>query len=247
MARASHGLPMLRVALGSTLNLGSVAWPAHHCPESGGRGCLALEYSHSKGEHIGGGAAGPVRRIAAAGDRLMFQICMFGGYDGRLRANKRVFLTMFGACELHRPTRARQLLIERSRGKTDPERRRHAAITLFGATEIKAPTLAEEFTDLQEAIRSGAMSRQDLDRFTADLGDDDSGTVFSLTLFGAFDEVGLPSEDEEVDGLALQQHLGNISDSAARVLQLGVGQSDAHRRSVVQQAIAANAAPQAMA
>jgi hypothetical protein len=172
---------------------------------------------------------------------------MFGGYDGRLRANKRIFLTMFGACELHRPTWARQLLSERARGKGEPERRRHAAITLFGATEIKAPTLAEEFTDLQEAIRSGVLAREDLARFTAGLGDDDGGAIFSLTLFGAFDEVSLPSEDEEVDSLALQQHLGNISDSAARVLQLGVGQSDAHRRAVVQQAVAANANPHAVA
>ncbi len=126
-------------------------------------------------------------------------------------------------------------------------RRRHAAVTLFGSTEIKAPTLAEEFIDLQEAIRSGALAPDELYRFTAGLTDDDSGPLFSLTLFGAFEEVSLPDEDEEVDALALQQHLGNISDSAARVLQLGVGQSDAHRRAVVQQAIAAHAGSPAMA
>ncbi len=177
----------------------------------------------------------------------MFQICMFGGYEGRLRANKRIFLTMFGACELHRPTRARELLARRAKSSGDPQRRRHAAITVFGATEIKAPTLAEEFIDLQEAIRSGALAQDELDRFAAGLSDEDTGTVFSLTLFGAFQEVSLPNEDEEVDGLALQQHLGNISDSAARVLQLGVGQSDAHRRAVVHQAIAANATPPALA
>ena len=167
----------------------------------------------------------------------MLQVCVFGSYDGRLRANKRVFLTLFGGCVLRRSTIARQLLA--SRAPAQPQAgQRHSAITLFGSTAIKAPTLAEEFIDMQEAIRSGALTLDAWDRCTADAAADQEGTLFSLTLFGSFEEAQLPTEDEEVEGLALQRHLGNMSDSAMQVLQLGVGQDDSHRRAVLRQAAA---------
>jgi hypothetical protein len=172
----------------------------------------------------------------------MFQICMFGGYEGRLQTSKRVFLTIFGSCELHRQTLARQLLARRSAGQPDRAgTHRNVVVTLFGATEIKAPTLAEEFIDLKDAIRSGALSRDAWDSFASDLAASESESVFSLTLFAGFSEAELPSENEEVDSLAIQRHLGNISDSALQVLQLGVGQNDAQRRAVLRQAIAASA------
>ena len=172
----------------------------------------------------------------------MLQVCIFGSYEGRLRANKRCFFTLFGAAELRRSTLARRILTGQAQDRTAPHsRQRHIVITLFGSTEIKAPTLAEEFLDLQEAVRSGALSLHAWDQFTADLARSDEDTLFSLTLFGGFEETGLPGEDEEVDSLALQRHLGNINDSAVQILQMGVGQDDAHRRAVVRQAIAASA------
>jgi hypothetical protein len=167
---------------------------------------------------------------------------MFGAFEGRLRANKRLFLTMFGGSTLRRPTLARRILAERAQRRPDqPGRSRHIVVTLFGATEIKAPTLTEEFLDLQEAVKSGALSGDAWNEFASDLARADEETLFSLTLFGGFEEAALPSEDEEVDSLALQRHLGNISDSAVQILQLGVGQDDAHRRAVLRQAIAASA------
>ena len=172
----------------------------------------------------------------------MFQICMFGSYEGRLRTNKRVFFTLFGACTLRRPTLARRLLTEGAQqAATGPRRARHVMITIFGATELKVPTLAEEFLDLQEAVRSGALSREAWNQFATDLARADDEGLFSLTLFAGLDEAALPSEDEEVDSLALQRHLGNINDSAVQILQLGVGQDEAHRRAVLRQAIAASA------
>lgn len=172
----------------------------------------------------------------------MLQVCIFGSYEGRLRANKRFFFTLFGAAELRRSTLARRILTERAQDRAVPHiRQRYIVITLFGSTEIKAPTLAEEFLDLQEALRSGALSLDAWDQFTADLARSDEDMVFSLTLFGGLEETGLPNEDEEVDSLALQRHLGNIGENAVQVLQMGVGQDDAHRRAVVRQAIAASA------
>ena len=172
----------------------------------------------------------------------MFQVCMFGGYEGRLAANKRVVLTIFGACELQRPTLARRLLTRRARtNDPKPARHRPIVITLFGSAEITLPTLAEEFLDLREAIRSGALTPDALDHLLADLATEDDGAAFSLTLFGACDETGLPGEDEEVDSLALQRHLGNISGNQLQILQFGVGQDEAQRRAVLRQAIAARA------
>ena len=62
----------------------------------------------------------------------------------------------------------------------------------------------------------------------------------SLTLFGTFSESELPSENEEIEGLALQRHIGTITDNSGQILELGVGRSGAQRRTVLQQAILAD-------
>ena len=63
----------------------------------------------------------------------MFQVCMFGAYEGRLAASKRVVLTMFGAAELHRPTLARRLLAKSARAnEAKPDRYRPVVITHDG-------------------------------------------------------------------------------------------------------------------
>ena len=60
-----------------------------------------------------------------------------------------------------------------------------------------------------------------------------------FTLMGGFSEMVLPSEEEEIEGLAVQRHLGNISDSAGEVLQYGIGRKDVERRATLRRALAA--------
>ena len=64
---------------------------------------------------------------------------------------------------------------------------------------------------------------------------------FYLTLFGGLDEGGLPSEEQEIDSLAVQRHLGNIPESASQVLQYGIGQGGSERTATLRRAILATA------
>lgn len=171
----------------------------------------------------------------------MLQFCIFGGYEGRLRPEKKVHFTMFGACELVRPTLARQILAAREAGLTRRPIPQITFITMFGATEIRCPTLAEEFVDLQELYHSGMLSSFDWDRLMTEVSGNDNEGFLTFTLFGGFEEAALPEEDVEAEALALHRHLGNISDEASRVLQLGVGQQMTQRRSVIRQAITMSA------
>jgi hypothetical protein len=167
----------------------------------------------------------------------MLQFCMFGGFEGPLSTDKKCCFTVFGGCTLRRPTLARQIMIARQvrQGTVAPPKL--IFLTLFGSTEIKLPTLAEEYLDLREAIRGGNLGMDQWDRYLDDLRQFESSALLSLTLFGAFSEAELPSEDEEVEGLALQRHLGNIDENCGRVLELGVGQSGSQRRAVLRQAV----------
>ena len=171
----------------------------------------------------------------------MLQVTIFAGHDGRLRYDKWFYLTLFAGCDLVRPTVARQLLIRRQaerEGRT--AMRKPFFLTIFAGVDIKSPTLAEEFIDLREMVNSGALHLDDWERAMADLGRVDAG-VASFTIFGGFDECVLPAENEEVDSLAIQCHLGNIPDSARQVLQYGIGQRDSERRAVVRRAMLATA------
>jgi hypothetical protein len=167
----------------------------------------------------------------------MFQVCAFGGYEGRLLPTKRVLITLFAGAELHRPTLARRLLACRRRQVEAVPPHRLVVLTLFGGTELKWPTLAEEFLDLREAISSGAISLAEWDPLMGDLSRMEDEAIFSLTLFGAFEETALPSEDAEVDALAVQRHLGNIPESAGKVLEYAIGQPEPSRRAVLRQAL----------
>ena len=171
----------------------------------------------------------------------MIHVCIFSGHEGRLRPDKKFYLTLFGGFTLTRPTLARQILAHRrARANGRVERSRPFFLTLFGGGAIKAPTLAEEFIDLRELFDSGALNLDEWGPFMAELDSSDA-SVSSLTLFGGFDECKLPSENDEVEGLALHRHLGNISESASHVLQLGIGQKDAERRATIRQALRASA------
>jgi hypothetical protein len=171
----------------------------------------------------------------------MVQFCIMGGYEGRVRPEPKLYVTFMGGCDLKRSTVARQILAQRLQereGRTHPPRQ--FFLTIMGGVEITCPTLAEEFIDLREMIHSGNLSMDDWDRAMADLGRSDV-SIGSFTLMGGFAESELPSENEEIESLAVQRHIGTISDSAGQVLQFGVGQRDAERRATLRRAVLADA------
>ena len=189
----------------------------------------------------------------------MIQVTIFSGREGPLRYDNTFYLTLFGACEMTKPTLARHLMIAQQRVQPEPEPVRGDAwgtmakamrqearnqkpffLTVFGAVSIKNPTLAEELVDLQELIRSGELSLEEWDRAMLTLSHLGS-SCSSFTLFAGFDESELPSEDEEVNSLAMQCHLGNISDSSREVLQAGIGLKESDRRAVLHRAVMATA------
>ncbi len=189
----------------------------------------------------------------------MIQITMFSGREGPLRYDNTFYLTLFGGCNIKKPTLARQIMIARQRSDsaTEPKRggmwgtmahtmrndSRHSSpffLTIFGGVSIKNPTLAEELVDLQELIRSGELSLNDWDQAMLSLSKLES-SCGSFTLFAGFNEAELPTEDEEVNSLAMQCHLGNINDSSREVLQAGIGLSDSERRTVLHRAVAVTA------
>lgn len=167
----------------------------------------------------------------------MLQLCAFGGYEGPLSREKKCFLTVFGGSELNRPTLARQLIASRDQKEGKTASAKMIFLTLFGSTSIKCPTLAEEYLDLQQAVENGSLQLSDWRSYLNELDQFQSSSLMSLTLFGSFAEHCLPSENEEVEGLALQRHFGNISDDSGHILEMGVGRTGAHRNSVVFQAM----------
>lgn len=167
----------------------------------------------------------------------MIHITIFSGYEGRLQPGKLFYLTLFAGCDLVRPTVARQLLLQQEAAK-NPKFSFHKPffLTLFGGVDIKAPTLSEEFLDLREMTTAGLLSLDDWDRSIAILGRCDAN-ISSFTIFGGISENEIPSENDEVDSLAIQRHLGNIPDSAAQVLQYGIGQKGSERSAAVRRAV----------
>lgn len=168
----------------------------------------------------------------------MFHFCIFGGHEGELNPNKRVFVTVFGGCELRRPTLARQLVMARRQGGNRVDGGAFF-LTLFGGTELTVPTLTEEFLDLQEAVRAGLLTVEEWDRHVAQFGLYDHRSYASFTAFGGFDSEALPEEDAELDRLALARHVGAVPDRSADVLMLAVGGRGPQRSQAVRHAYAA--------
>ena len=166
----------------------------------------------------------------------MIQATICAGHEGEMRHDKWFYLTLFAGCELMKPTFARRILTQRYQDNDKADRRKPFFLTLFGGTEIKLPTLAAEFIDMRELLGSGVISPEERDRALAEVGRDQSSFA-SLTLFGAFEECTLPSDEEEIDTLAIQCHLGNIDTRSREVLQTGIGQREAERRAIVHRAI----------
>ncbi|MCP4593875.1 MAG: hypothetical protein GY842_24335 [bacterium] len=170
----------------------------------------------------------------------MLQWCMFGGYDGQFGSEAKTCFTMFGACELCRPTMARELLTLRGDDGASRPPGKKFIITIFGGTDINCPTLTEEFIDLREAVRSGALDLNQWDRHMTELSRLHQDDITSFTLFAGFGEASLPDEDKEIEALALQRHLGSVGDESSRILEAGIGQGGAQRRAVIHQALLAD-------
>ena len=171
----------------------------------------------------------------------MIQVCIMGGHEGVIRPEPKIYFTLMGSCELKRQTVARQILAQRQQqkeGVTKPPKQ--FFLTVMGGAEIQSPTLAEEFIDLREMIQSGALSLGDWDRAMSDMSRSDV-RIGSFTLMGGFSENVLPSDEDEIEGIAVQRHLGNISDSAGEVLQYGIGRKDIERRATLRRAVTAEA------
>ena len=167
----------------------------------------------------------------------MLKVTIFAGSEVRLRMDGTLYITVFGGCDATRPTLASQVATRRQQGESRLSvLPRPFFFTVFGGVDIKSPTLAEEYLDLRDLLSSGVMAADQCERAIAELNHADSQTS-SFTLFGGFDECCVPSEDEEVEALALHRHLGNIPDAAAQVLQYGVGQRDAERYAAVRRAM----------
>ena len=171
----------------------------------------------------------------------MIQFCIMGGYEGLIRPERKLYFTFMGGADLCRPTVARQILAQRQNAaKGLPKAPWQYFITIMGGVDIQSPTLAEEFIDLREMIQSRALTMADWDQAMADLTSTDV-SVGSFTLMGGFSENSLPSEDQEIEGLAVQRHMGNISDRATEVLQYGIGQRNSERRATLRRAVLAEA------
>jgi hypothetical protein len=167
----------------------------------------------------------------------MIQVTIFSGHEGRVRPERKFYLTIFGGCTLVRSTVARQILAAREAAKQGPSHGgQQFFLTVFGAVEIKCPTMAEEFVDLADMMRGGSLSMNEWDRAMATLGRAEFSPA-SFTLFGGFEEQVLPSEKEEIDSLAIHRHVGSISEDSGRVLALGIGQREVDRLSAVRRAL----------
>ena len=170
----------------------------------------------------------------------MIQVCIMSGHEGRLRSEKKIFITLMGGMELTRQTVAKQILSQRQMEKDaaagKPTGQRHFFLTIMGATEISLPTLAEEFIDMRETLRTGVLKVEEWDRCVAALGRSDY-SIASFTLMGGFSEAMLPGEESEIDSLALHRHLGTIPEPAGRVLEYGIGQRDGERWATIRRAV----------
>ncbi len=168
----------------------------------------------------------------------MFHFCIFGGHEGQLVSEKKVYVTLFGGCELKQPTLAKRIIEgRRLRSAGMPSRNQSFFITLFGGTSIKLPTLSEEYMDLRDSIRAGLLTLEEWDAGIPEVANE-STSFGSFTAFGGFEAAELPSEQEEVEGLAIQRHLGHIPESAGKTLEFGVGQGGSNRTAVIRQAAA---------
>ena len=171
----------------------------------------------------------------------MIKITIFAGHEGQWAARSQFYLTLFAGVELWRPTVARQIIMAREAERAGPSQNagNHTTffLTLCGGVEIKWPTMAAEYLELRNALSSGVLRMEDWDVRAMTLSDKKPSSSSTLTLLSGFDEDKLPEEKEEIDALAIQRHIGAISEEGSQILQLGIGQKQAERLSIVRRAI----------
>lgn len=162
------------------------------------------------------------------------------GHEGQLRSEKKFYLTLMGQCTLVRPTIAQMIMDQRGRERNSNQSPAPKFfLTIMGNTELTCPTLTQEYLDLREMIDSGSFSLHNWEQTLIELTNVDHA-IASFTLMGQFDESGLPSENDEVDGLALHRHLGNLCEESLNILQSGVGLGGAERRTIIYRALVAD-------
>ena len=169
----------------------------------------------------------------------MIHITIFSGHEGKIRPESKFYLTIFGGTTLVRPTLVRRILAARAQDRNGSQEQKKGPFffTLFGALEIVYPTLAEEFIDLRDSVNGGAITLRDWDQRMLHLSRNEE-SLASFTLFGGASENEVPSENDELDSLALHCHMGNISENVARILQMGIKQPEAERLAAVRRAAA---------
>lgn len=194
---------------------------------------------------------GAARRYDAGSinrDYEMLQFCMFGGHSGTIRPDRaKLYVTLFGSCELRLATMAQLAVANRQRRDVDPgiayaTRRQPFFLTIFGGTEISRPTLVEEYLELQEVLRSGLLDTRSWESEVREAALNFSSQIGSFTLFGSFEPSKLPTENEELDRLALSHNLGQLGDLPRKLLLLAIGQDGVQRVSAVCQAVAIGSA-----
>jgi hypothetical protein len=166
----------------------------------------------------------------------MVRFTIFSGHEGSLGPDGDIYITVFAGSDLERPPLA--TLAARTRGQPNPDypAARYTFFTLFGGVEVRWPTIAQEFLALRDALRSGALTLADWDGFVARHGQAGGLRVNAFTLFGGCNGDGVPSEDKELDDLALHRHLGHLTDAALQTLLPAIGQKGALRLAVLRQA-----------
>ena len=164
----------------------------------------------------------------------MLHFCVFGGQGGEIEPGRHIYVTLFGGSELKRPTFAKLVRAKTDAG-IDATKSGAFFLTLFGGMEVKSPTLAEEFSELDASIRSGVINTTELERSI--VPDRSSLSTSKITIFGACETANIPSEDEELDALAVLRHSGTVDAPTQDTLMLGIGRTGAERLGVVRQAV----------
>lgn len=124
----------------------------------------------------------------------MFHLTLFSCTEGEMTPSGLTAVTLFGSCELRRPTLAREIQHYRAtQGRPKSlwgwlvGSEENLVATLFGATEIIEPTVADEYAALTGLLQSRQVAREEIGSLLDMLESKSGGrsTYRSLTLFGA--------------------------------------------------------------
>ncbi len=171
----------------------------------------------------------------------MIHFAVFSGHSGQLTRGGAVYISIFGGATLARPPVAGTLARARREDAEAGSDSSYFFFVLFGSATVRWPTLAEEYVALLDALRSGVLSLEDWDRLVGASDCTGSLRLSSFSLFGGVEGDAVPTEDQELDEISLQQHAGAIPDAALQRLMIGIGQKGASRLASVRQAVAATA------